>query len=66
MTITPIEQAHLAEVIAQGRGRGLSDVEIAANLRATADTLAPSPEASIAAELRAEADAIDPAKEGTQ
>ncbi len=60
--MTAIEQAHLTEVIAQGRQRGLSDAEIAANLRAAADALAPSPAAAVAAELRAEADQLAPSK----
>lgn len=40
--ITPIEQAHLDEIVAQGKGRGAPLSEIAAIFRAAADLLDPS------------------------
>ena len=40
--MTPLEQAHLVELVALARGRGASDAEIAAALRAEADRLDPT------------------------
>ncbi len=40
--MTELETAHLVELVALARGRGASDVEIAAALRAEADRLAPA------------------------
>ena len=40
--MTDIETAHLVELVALARGRGASDAEIAAALRAEADRLDPT------------------------
>ena len=40
--MTELETAHLVELVALARGRGASDAEIAAALRAEADRLDPN------------------------